>query len=217
METAMLTKYKEQVAPALMEKFKYANVHQIPRIEKVALNCGFGNATDERKAVSEIVMDDIATITGQRPVPTYAKNAISNFKLRAGEVIGARLTLRGSQMWEFLDRLLNAAIPTIRDFRGVSPKSFDGRGNYTLGITDHTIFPEIELDKVKRAMGLDVTIVTSALNDDEAREMLALLGMAFRKPAEAEPVVATRAKKDEESPAEESESGSEEETEAVIA
>jgi len=193
----MLKKYKEQVAPALMEKFKFANVHQIPRIEKVALNSGFGNATDERKAVSEIVMDDLSKITGQRPVPTYSKNAISNFKLREGEVIGARLTLRGTQMWEFLDRFLNAAIPTIRDFRGVSPKSFDGRGNYTIGIGDHTIFPEIELDKVKRSMGFDVTIVTTARTDDEAREMLALLGMPFRKPAGDDE------KKEEEAPAEE--------------
>lgn len=183
MESAVLTKYKEQVAPALMEKFKYANVHQIPRIVKVAINSGFGNAYDDRKAAREIVIDDLAKITGQRAVPTVAKNAISNFKLRAGEVVGARMTLRSAQMWEFLDRFMNVAIPTIRDFRGVSTKSFDGRGNYTIGISDHTIFPEIELDKVKRTVGFDATIVTTATTDEEARELLSLLGMPFRKPA----------------------------------
>lgn len=180
----MQTKYKEQAAPALKEKFQYENVHQIPRIEKLVLNSSFGRAED-RKAAASQVMEDMAVITGQKPVPTVAKNSISNFKLREGEVIGARVTLRGRRMWEFLDRFINVAIPTIRDFRGVSYKSFDGHGNYTVGIADHTIFPEIELDKVKRSMGFDITMVTSANTDDEARELLTLLGMPFRKAPKA--------------------------------
>lgn len=182
MDPTMLTKYKETVAPGLKEKFQYANVHQIPRIEKVVLNSCFGN-TDDRKSATEVVLEDIGIITGQRPVPTVAKKAISNFKLREGDTIGARVTLRNRNMWEFLDRFINVAIPTIRDFRGVSFKSFDGRGNYTIGINDHSIFPEIELDKVRRTIGFDITIVTSAQTDDEARELLSLLGMPFRKPA----------------------------------
>ncbi|MCB1232767.1 MAG: 50S ribosomal protein L5 [Verrucomicrobiae bacterium] len=182
MEPTMLTKYKETVAPGLKEKFQYANVHQIPRILKVAINSSFGRA-DDRKSATEIVLEDISIITGQRPVPTVAKKAISNFKLREGDTIGARVTLRGRNMWEFLDRFINVAIPTIRDFRGVPHKSFDGRGNYTIGINDHSIFPEIELDKVRRTIGFDITIVTSANTDDEARELLALLGMPFRKAA----------------------------------
>jgi large subunit ribosomal protein L5 len=182
------TRYKEQAAPALMEKFQYKNAHQTPRIEKVVLNSSFGRA-DDRKAAASHVMDDMAVITGQRPVQTMAKISVSNFKVREGDVVGARLTLRGRRMWEFLDRFINVAIPTIRDFRGVSNKSFDGHGNYTIGIADHTIFPEIELDKVKRAMGFDVTLVTTANTDDEARELLSLLGVPFRrapKPAEEE-------------------------------
>lgn len=182
MDPTMLTKYKETVAPGLKEKYQYANVHQIPRIEKVVLNSCFGN-TDDRKSATEVVLEDIGIITGQRPVPTVAKKAISNFKLREGDTIGARVTLRNRNMWEFLDRFINVAIPTIRDFRGVSFKSFDGRGNYTIGINDHSIFPEIELDKVRRTIGFDITIVTSAQTDDEARELLSLLGMPFRKPA----------------------------------
>lgn len=182
MDPTMLTRYKETVAPGLKEKFQYANVHQIPRIQKVVLNSSFGN-TDDRKSATEVVLEDIGIITGQRPVPTVAKKAISNFKLRAGDTIGARVTLRNRNMWEFLDRFINVAIPTIRDFRGVSFKSFDGRGNYTIGINDHSIFPEIELDKVRRTVGFDITIVTTAKTDDEARELLALLGMPFRKPA----------------------------------
>ena len=182
MEPAMLTMFKEKVAPELKEKFQYANVHQIPGIEKIVLNSGFGKA-DDRKAASEAVIDDFGKITGQKAVPTYSKIAISNFKLRAGDMIGARVTLRGRRMWEFLDRFINVAAPTIRDFRGLSPKSFDGRGNYTCGINDHTIFPEIELDKVKRSMGFDFTIVTTANTNDEARELLKLLGMPFRKPS----------------------------------
>ena len=176
--------YKDKVVTGLKEKFDYSNVHQIPSIEKVVLNCGFGKA-DDRKAAAENVIEDLGKITGQRAVPTRAKNAISNFKLRIGDVVGARVTLRGARMWEFLDRFINVASPTIRDFRGLSAKSFDGRGNYTVGINDHTIFPEIELDKVSRQIGFDMTIVTTAKTDDEARELLTLLGIPFRKPGPA--------------------------------
>lgn len=184
MEPALKTIYKNKVATELQEKFGYGNVHQIPTITKVVLNSGFGKEED-RKAASEAVIEDLGKITGQRAVPTRSKIAISNFKLRIGDTIGARVTLRGSQMWEFLDRFINVASPTIRDFRGLSIKSFDGNGNYTVGINDHTIFPEIELDKVNRTIGFDLTIVTTATTDDEARELLTLLGIPFRKPAGA--------------------------------
>ena len=177
---AMQTLYKDAVIPALQEKFGYKNVNEIPKLVKVTLNSGFGQA-DDRKAAAEAVIEDIGKITGQKAVPTRAKISVSNFKLREDEVIGARLTLRGQRMWEFLDRFINVATPTIRDFRGLSPKTFDGRGNYTGGINDHTIFPEIELDKVKRQIGFDISIVTTANTDDEARELLGLLGMPFRK------------------------------------
>ena len=181
MEPALKSIYKDKVVTGLKEKFDYANVHQIPGIEKVVLNCGFGRE-DDRKAAAENVIEDLGKITGQRAVPTKAKIAISNFKLRIGDTIGARVSLRGPRMWEFLDRFINVASPTIRDFRGLSPKSFDGRGNYTVGINDHTIFPEIELDKVNRSIGFDLTIVTTAKTDEEARELLTLLGIPFRKP-----------------------------------
>jgi len=179
MDPALRTTYKEKAVPGLKERFGYANVHEIPTIEKVVLNCGFGREED-RKAAAESAIEDLGRITGQRAVPTHAKNAISNFKLRTGDVIGARVTLRGSRMWEFLDRFINVAAPTIRDFRGLSPKSFDGRGNYTVGVTDHTIFPEIELDKVKKSIGFDMTVVTTAGTDEEAHELLSLLGVPFR-------------------------------------
>ena len=184
MQPALKEFYKDKVVTGLKEKFDYANVHQIPSIEKVVLNCGFGKA-DDRKAAAENVIEDLGKITGQRAVPTRAKNAISNLKQRIGDVVGARVTLRGARMWEFLDRFINVASPTIRDFRGLSAKSFDGRGNYTVGINDHTIFPEIELDKVSRQIGFDMTIVTTAKTDDEARELLTLLGIPFRKPGSA--------------------------------
>lgn len=184
MELTMLNRYRDQVVPALKEKFAYKNVHQVPRIEKIVLNSSFGRE-DDRKSALESTVEDLGKITGQRPVATRAKLSISNFKLREEDVIGAKVTLRGRQMWEFLDRFINVAAPTIRDFRGLSPKSFDGRGNYTCGISDHTIFPEIELDKVKRQLGFDLTIVTSAETNDEARELLTLIGIPFRKPQEA--------------------------------
>ncbi|MDF1813536.1 MAG: 50S ribosomal protein L5 [Verrucomicrobiales bacterium] len=184
MELTMLNRYKEQVVPALKEKFNYKNVHQVPKIEKIVINSSFGRE-DDRKSALESTIEDIGKITGQRPIATKAKLSISNFKLRETDIIGAKVTLRGRQMWEFLDRFINVAAPTIRDFRGLSPKSFDGRGNYTCGINDHTIFPEIELDKVKRQLGFDLTIVTTTDSNDEARELLALIGMPFRKPQEA--------------------------------
>ncbi|HQZ29091.1 MAG: 50S ribosomal protein L5 [Verrucomicrobiales bacterium] len=184
MEPALKTIYKTKAVPGLNEKFAYKNVHCVPTLEKVVLNVGFGKAED-RKAAAEAVIGDLGKITGQRAVPTKAKNAISNFKLRIGDTVGARVTLRGARMWEFLDRFINVASPTIRDFRGLSSKSFDGNGNYTCGISDHTIFPEIELDKVTRTIGFDLTIVTSAQTDNEARELLTLIGMPFRKPGSA--------------------------------
>ncbi|MDF1754936.1 MAG: 50S ribosomal protein L5 [Verrucomicrobiales bacterium] len=180
----MLNRYKEQVVPALQEKFGYKNVHQIPKIQKIVLNSSFGRE-DDRKSALESTIEDLSKIVGQKPIATASKLSISNFKLRENDVIGAKVTLRGRQMWEFLDRFINVAAPTIRDFRGLSPKSFDGRGNYTCGISDHTIFPEIELDKVKRQLGFDFTIVTTAETNDEARELLTLIGMPFRKPQEA--------------------------------
>ncbi len=180
MQPALKTLYKEKIAKELKEKFGYANPHCIPRLEKVVLNVGFGKAED-RKAAAEAVIGELGKITGQKAVPTRARNAISNFRLHIGDVIGARVTLRGDRMWEFLDRFINLAAPTIRDFRGLPTKSFDGRGNYTCGIADHTIFPEIEIDKVSRNMGFDFTIVTTSETDAEARELLTLLGFPFRK------------------------------------
>ncbi len=180
MQPNLKTHYLQVVVPELRSKFGYDNVMRVPRVEKVVINSGIGKAED-RKATAEEVAREIGLITGQRPVFTRAKNAISNFKLRADEVIGVKVTLRSDRMYEFLERLMRIAIPTIRDFRGVSPKSFDGRGNYTLGIQDQTIFPEIELDKVKRTTGFDISIVTTANTDNEARELLRLLGMPFRK------------------------------------
>lgn len=185
MDPNMLTHYREAVVPALTEKLGYKNVMEVPRITKIVVNSGIGSV-DDRKAVAEDTANDVATITGQKPVVTKARNAIANFKLRAGDLVGVKVTLRNRQMYEFYERLVKIAIPTIRDFRGVSFKAFDGRGNYTLGINDHTIFPEIELDKVKRTIGFDICIVTSANTDEEAKELLTQMGMPFRKPQTSE-------------------------------
>ena len=179
MQPALKEIYKDKVVTGLKEKFDYLNVHQIPSIEKVVLNCGFGKA-DDRKAAAENVIEDLGKITGQRAVPTRAKNAISNFKLRIGDVVGARVTLRGARMWEFLDRFINVASPTIRDFRGLSPRSFDGHGNYTFGVTEQLIFPEISYDSVNKIRGMDITLVTSATNDEHGRALLTALGFPFR-------------------------------------
>lgn len=180
MVPALKKHYQEHAVPALREKLGFKNVHQIPRIEKVVINCSVGKEADRKVAVEDAA-SDIAKITGQKPVITRAKLAISNFKLRAGEPVGVKVTLRGRNMYEFLERLIKLAIPVIRDFRGVATRAFDGRGNYTLGIKDHTIFPEIELDKIKRNLGFDICIVTTARTDDEARELLRALGMPFRR------------------------------------
>ena len=180
MEPALKAIYKDKVVSGLKEKYSYGNVHQVPTIEKVVLSSGFGKE-DDRKAASENVIEDFGKITGQRAVPTRAKNAISNFKLRENDVIGARVTLRGRRMWEFLDRFINIAAPTIRDFRGLSPKQFDGNGNYTFGLSEQSVFHEIDQDKIDRTRGMDITVVTTATNDDEGRALLRLLGFPFKE------------------------------------
>ena len=180
MEPSLLKEYKEHVVPPSGRSWATAISTRCRASRKVVVNCGIGSATAERKQAVEEAIEEMAVITGQRAVRTKAKNSISNFRLRAGEVVGAKVTLRGNRMYEFLERLIKTAIPTIRDFRGVNPKAFDGRGNYTLGITDHTIFPEVELDKVKRNIGFDICIVTTANTNDEARSLLAEMGMPFR-------------------------------------
>jgi len=173
--------YREQVAPALREKRGYRNPHQVPRVTKVVLNCSVGSAQDVKAALDDAT-HDIRLITGQQPVRTKAKKSISNFKIREDQEIGLKVTLRGRIMYEFLERLIRFALPSIRDFRGVSARAFDGCGNYTLGVKDHTIFPEIELDKVKRGLGFDISIVTTAGTNQEAKDLLELLGMPFVKP-----------------------------------
>jgi len=178
----MKVKYQNEVAPALMKAFSLKNVMEIPRIEKVIVNIGLGEAMDNPKAL-EAATSDLMQITGQKPIQTKAKKSIANFKLREGRIIGTKVTLRGDKMWAFLDRLMNVALPRVRDFRGVSPDAFDGRGNYTLGLRDQLIFPEIEYDKIDKTRGMEVTIVTTAKSDDHARLMLQLLGMPFKKEA----------------------------------
>ncbi len=179
MEPALKKLYKDKVAPALMKKLGVTNIHDVPRIEKVVVNCAFGKAAD-RKQAAEDAVNDVRAITGQKPVVTKSKKAIANFKLREGEPLGVKVTLRNAIMWEFLERLMRMALPVVRDFRGVSPKAFDGKGNYTLGIVDQSIFPEIEIDKVKRVLGFDICIVTTATTDEGGRELLRALGMPFR-------------------------------------
>jgi large subunit ribosomal protein L5 len=173
-------RYREQVVPALMREFGYRNVMQVPRLEKVCLNIGLGEAVQNAKAV-EAASQDLALISGQRPVVARARKSIANFKLRRGMPIGLLVTLRGDRMWEFLDRLMNAALPRIRDFQGVPPDSFDGRGNYSLGIREQVIFPEIDYDKIDRVRGLQVNIITSARSDEEGKRLLELLGMPFAR------------------------------------
>ncbi len=175
-------KYQKETVPALIKAFEYENVMQVPRIEKVVLNIGLGEAMDNPKAL-EAAMGDMTTISGQKPVMTKARKSIANFKLREGRIIGTKVTLRGDKMWAFLDRLINASLPRVRDFRGVSPEAFDGRGNYTLGLKDQLIFPEIEYDKIDKLRGMEITVVTTAQSDDHARLLLQLLGMPFRKEA----------------------------------
>jgi len=172
-------KYQKEVRPALIKKFKFTSPMQAPKLEKIVVNMGIGEGTQDPKLV-EAAAKDLAAITGQKPSVRRAKKSIANFKLRAGVPVGTMVTLRGDRMYEFFDRLVNVAIPRIRDFRGVPTKSFDGRGNYTMGLKEQIIFPEINYDKVVKIFGMDVTIVTSARNDEESRELLALMGMPFQ-------------------------------------
>lgn len=172
--------YNKEIVPALRKAFDFKNVMQVPRVEKVVVNIGVGEALDNPKAL-EAAVSDLTIITGQKPVMSKARKSIANFKLREGRLIGTKVTLRGDRMWAFLDRLVNTALPRVRDFRGVSANAFDGRGNYTLGLHDQLIFPEIEYDKIDKLRGMEVTIVTTAKNDDQARMLLRLLGMPFNK------------------------------------
>ena len=172
--------YQDEVAPALMQKFGYKSTMQIPRLEKIVVNVGCSEARENAK-VLDAVVNDLTTITGQKAVITHAKKSVANFKLREGMPIGAKVTLRGNKMWEFLDRLFNVALPRVRDFRGISADSFDGRGNYALGIKEQLIFPEIEYDKIDKIRGMDVVICTTAQTDEEARELLTLVGAPFER------------------------------------
>ena len=171
-------KYQDEVAPALMQKFGYKSTMEIPRIHKIVVNVGCGEARDNAK-VLESVVSDLAAITGQKPVITRAKKSVANFKLREGMPIGAKVTLRQDKMWEFMDRLFNVALPRVRDFRGINPNAFDGRGNYALGLKEQLIFPEIEYDKIDKIRGMDIVICTTAKTDEEAKELLTLLGAPF--------------------------------------
>jgi large subunit ribosomal protein L5 len=173
-------KYRTEVVPALMEQFEYGNVHQVPRLEKIVVNMGVGAATQDAKLL-ENAINDLTIITGQKPAVTRAKKSIASFKLRQGMPIGCKVTLRGDRMWEFFDRLLSTALPRIRDFRGVSGKAFDGRGNYSLGVNEQLIFPEIDYDKVDKIRGMDITFVTSADTDEECRALFDQFGFPFKR------------------------------------
>ena len=172
--------YKAEVAPALMKKFEYTSVMQIPKLDKIVINVGVGDAKDNSKAI-ENVIGDITKISGQKAVPTFARKSVANFKLREGMKIGVKVTLRGDKMYEFLDRLFNFSLPRVRDFKGINPNAFDGRGNYALGLKEQLIFPEIEYDKVEKIRGMDICFVTTANTDEEARELLKLMGAPFAK------------------------------------
>ena len=179
-DVRLKARYKAEVVPALQKEFNFANVMQIPTLSKVVVNMGVGEAARDSKLI-EGAIRDLTTITGQKPLVTRAKKSIAQFKLREGQPIGAHVTLRNDRMWEFMDRLLSISLPRIRDFRGLSPKKFDGKGNYTFGLTEQVVFPEIEQDKVDRPRGMDITIVTTATNDDEGRALLKLLGFPFKE------------------------------------
>ena len=172
--------YKNEVAPALMQKYSYKSPMQIPKFDKIVINVGAGDAKDNSKVIDEII-DEITLISGQKAVPTYAKKSVANFKLRAGMKIGVKVTLRGERMYEFMDRFFNFALPRVRDFKGINPNAFDGRGNYSLGLKEQLIFPEIEYDKIEKIRGMDIAIVTTAKTDEEARELLKLMGAPFAK------------------------------------
>ena len=171
-------KYTEEIAPALMKKFQYKSVMQIPQIAKVIVNVGCGESKNNAKEI-EAICKDIATITGQKPITTKARKSVANFKVREGETVGVKVTLRQDRMWEFLDRLFNIALPRVRDFRGISADAFDGRGNYSLGLKEQIIFPEIEYDKIEKLRGMNIAIITTAKTDEEARELLKLMGAPF--------------------------------------
>ena len=172
--------YKAEVAPALMKKFEYKSPMQIPKLDKIVVNVGTSDAKDNAKVIDSVIAD-LTLITGQKAVPTYARKSVANFKLRAGMKIGAKVTLRGEIMYEFIDRLFNFSLPRVRDFKGINPNAFDGRGNYSLGLKEQLIFPEIEYDKVEKIRGMDIVFVTTANTDEEAKEMLALMGAPFSK------------------------------------
>ena len=189
MAAALYQEYKERVVPALKSKLGYTNIHQVPQVQKVVVNTCVGSQSDVKQALED-AKAELSLITGQRPSETRAKKSISNFKLRGEQAIGAKVTLRGERMYEFLERLIRMALPRIRDFRGISPRAFDGRGNYTLGVSDQSIFPEVELDKIKRNIGFDITIVTSARNNEEAKALLVELGVPFTDKAKKAPAAA---------------------------
>ena len=172
--------YKAEVAPALMKKYQYKSTMQIPKFDKIVINCGVGDAKDNSKAIDNVIAD-ITAIAGQKAVPTYARKSVANFKLREGMKIGVKVTLRGERMYEFMDRLFNFSLPRVRDFKGINPNAFDGRGNYSLGLKEQLIFPEIEYDKVEKIRGMDIAFVTTANTDEEARELLNLMGAPFAK------------------------------------
>lgn len=173
-------KYVKEITPALMSKFNYKSVMQVPQLDKIVINMGIGDAVANAKAL-DVAVEELATITGQKPVVTRAKKSIAGFRLREGMPIGAKVTLRGERMYEFIDKLVSVSLPRVRDFRGISKKSFDGRGNYTLGVKEQLIFPEIDYDKVSKVRGMDIVIVTTANTDEEARELLTQIGMPFQK------------------------------------
>ena len=172
--------YVNEVAPALMKKFEYKSPMQIPKLDKIVINVGVGDAKENSKAIDSVI-NDISIIAGQKAVPTYAKKSVANFKLREGMKIGVKVTLRGERMYEFVDRLFNFSLPRVRDFKGINPNAFDGRGNYSLGLKEQLIFPEIEYDKVEKIRGMDIAFVTTAKTDEEARELLTLMGAPFAK------------------------------------
>jgi len=180
MSLVIKKRYKEEIVPALMKSLNLSNIMEVPGVKKVVVNVGVGEAIDNAKALDASV-SDLRLITGQQPVVTKARKSIANFKLREGRSIGAKVTLRGDHMWSFLDRLMNIALPRVRDFRGVSPNAFDGRGNYTLGLREQLVFPEIDYDKIDKIRGFEITIVTSARDDEQGRQLLQLLGMPFRQ------------------------------------
>ena len=178
--TRLKEKFVKEITPALMSKFNYKSVMQVPKIDKIVINMGVGDAVQNAKSL-DIAVEELATITGQKPIITRAKKSIAGFRLREGMPIGAKVTLRGERMYEFLDKLVSVSLPRVRDFRGISKKSFDGRGNYTLGVREQLIFPEIDYDKVSKVRGMDIVIVTTANTDEEARELLTQIGMPFQK------------------------------------